>query len=85
MRAPCYPHQSTSGPDLAGVLCHPIGPDMAVVHARVLPEPARDLERIHACSLPPCPLVAGAMDGAVMGAALTDGVGCLRDEGATVS
>jgi len=25
------------------------------------------------------------MDGAVMGAALTDGVGCLRDEGATVS
>ena len=35
----------------------------------MLPELARDLERIHARSLPPCPLVAGAMDGAVMGAA----------------
>ena len=35
----------------------------------MLPELARDFGGVDACSVPPCPLVAGAMDGAVMGAA----------------
>src|SRR5215469_8567738 len=40
-----------------------------LVHSRVLPEFARGFERVDTGGPPPCALVAGAMDCAVMGAA----------------
>ena len=40
-----------------------------LVHRRVLPESARGFERVDTGGLPPCALVAGAMDCPVMGAA----------------
>jgi hypothetical protein len=47
----------------------PLEPNPPLVHSRVLPEFARGFERVDTGGLPPCALVAGAMDCAVMGAA----------------
>jgi hypothetical protein len=46
-----------------------IGPKQTLVHTRVLPQLARDLDWVNAGGLPPSSLVAGAMDGTVMGTA----------------
>jgi hypothetical protein len=47
----------------------PLEPNPPLVHSRVLPEFACGFERVDTDGLPPCALVAGAMDCAVMGAA----------------
>jgi transposase InsO family protein len=52
-------------------LRHSIGTDLTLVYARKLPELTCDLERIDARRLPPCWLVAGPMNRAMMGTEIT--------------
>jgi hypothetical protein len=44
-------------------------PNPPFVHARVFPELPGDFDWVDTCGVPPCSLVAGAMNRAVMGAA----------------
>jgi hypothetical protein len=49
-----------------------VRPNPTLVHARMLPELARDLERVDTGSLPPCPFVRRAMHRAVVRATQRD-------------
>ena len=53
-------------PICSGGLRRPIGRNPTLIHARVLPKLAGDLERVDAGGLPPGSFVAGAMNRAVM-------------------
>lgn len=63
---------------------HPIRPNLALIHSRVPPELACDLDGVDTRRLPPFLLVACTVDGSMMGAAQRDSefVAGLAAEGA---
>src|SRR5260370_12919632 len=60
------------GPIRCNTWRRPIGPNPTLVHARMPPELARDLERGDTGNLPPCPVVRRAMHRAVVRATQRD-------------
>src|SRR5260221_12802709 len=71
-RAPCYPHQTFSGPGLNRRLAPYHRAESCPRSRACPPKLACDLERVDAGGLPPCALVAGTMDRAVMHSAQRD-------------